>query len=147
MAFPLMTTNVSNIQTLLDEPTQDATALKAIFDKSAEDIVEYLNTVLLVALEENTLGSSGAENIGCGAIAGVVGTKVRDMLVSLKTQLDGVALGAVPDDSLTETKMAADMKKDIAGGVLSYDAFLTDSSTATKRDINAYNTLTMGGLV
>lgn len=147
MAFPQMTTSVSNIQTLLDEPTESAAQLKALFDKGAEDIVDYLNTVLLVALEENTLGSSAAESIGCGAISGVSGTKIRAMLVDLKSQIDGVALGSIPDGSIAAVKMAADMTKDIAGGILAYDTFVSNSSVSTKRDINAANTLTMGGLL
>lgn len=147
MAFPTMTTSVSNIQTQPDEPVISAATLKALFDKAGEDIVAYINSTLLVALEENTLGSSGAESLGCAAIAGVTGTKVRAILVDLKDQIDAIVLGSIPDASITAAKMDADMQKDIAGGILSYDTFVTDSSTATKRDINAHNTLMMGGLL
>lgn len=146
MAFPTMTTSVSNIQALLDEPTQSAAQLKALFDKAGEDIVTYINSTLLVALEENTLGSSGAENLGCAAIAGVTGTKVRAMLVDLKAQIDAVVLGTIPDGSITAAKMDSDMTKDIAGGILAYDTYVTNSALVTKRDINIYNTVTMGGL-
>lgn len=146
MAFPTMTTSVSNVAALLDEPTESAAQLKAIFDKAGEDIVAYINSTLLVALEENTLGSSGAENLGCAAIAGVTGTKVRAMLADLKDQIDAVVLGTIPDASITASKMAADMQKDITGGILAYDTYTANSSVVTKRDINIYNTVTMGGM-
>ena len=38
-----------------------------------------------------------------------------------KTDLSGVAIGAIPDDSVTEAKMANEMKKAMTGGVESYN--------------------------
>jgi hypothetical protein len=142
-----MTTSVANVQALLDDPTQTATQLKVIFDKAGTDIVTYLNMVLLPALEENTVGISGAENIGCGAIAGVAGTKVRAMLEDLKAQIDAAVIGTIPDASITASKMAADMTKDITGGIVSHDTYMSDTSFSTRRDINMHNIYTMGGLI
>jgi uncharacterized membrane protein len=142
-----MTTSVANVQALLDDPTQTATQLKVIFDKAGTDIVAYLNTVLLPALEENTVGTSGAENIGCGAIAGVTGTRVRAMLEDLKAQIDAAVIGTIPDASITASKMAADMTKDITGGIVSHDTYMSDTSFSTRRDINMHNIYTMGGLI
>lgn len=47
-----------------------------------------------------------------------------------KTELTGVALGAIPDDSVTEAKMANEMKKAVAGGVESYNTANTHRSNA-----------------
>jgi len=148
MAFTTMTGSVSNHQAIVgDVPALDATGFKELLDKAAEDIVAFINSTLLVELEENTVGVSAAEKIGSGAISGVTGTTVRDQISSLKAQIAAVALGAIPDGTLTETQMADDMKKDITGGVVSVNTYLSDASFSTRRDINMHTTYIMGGLI
>ena len=46
---------------LADQPTQSASALKAVFDSNSNELKEALNGVI-----DDLKGTSGAENIGCG---------------------------------------------------------------------------------
>ena len=47
--------------------------------------------------------------IGIDTIPGVTGTNVNEVLRDLKSQLDAVTLGAIPDRSLVSEKFAADL--------------------------------------
>lgn len=57
-----------------------------------------------------------------------------DAQLATKTELANTVLGQITDNTLTEAKMANEMKKDIVGGVLSYNKF-----------INLNRNLSMGG--
>ena len=118
-----------------------------LFDAAAVAIKAFLNSTLLVELEENTAGVSAAERLGSAAISGVTGTTVRAQIADLKSQMTALILGQIAAGTLTETEMADDMKKDIAGGIVSRDTYLSDSSFSTRRDINMHNTYVMGGLI
>jgi hypothetical protein len=65
----------------------------------------------------------------------------------LKAQIDAAVIGTIPDASITASKMAADMTKDITGGIVSHDTYMSDTSFSTRRDINMHNIYTMGGLI
>jgi hypothetical protein len=150
MAYPLLTTDLDFILALSDLPneTDNMTAdeLKAMFDAGPNAIKTWINTVLLVALESNTAGSSGAQNLGSAPISGVAGTKVWDQLSDLKSQISAMILGVIADGTLTAAKMAADMSKDISGGITSYSAYTANNALLLRRRINDQTTAVMGGL-
>lgn len=80
-----------------------------------------------------TVGSSGATKIGASSDTGVTGATVEAQIKQLKTEQTGIVLGEIPDNTLTEAKMQAEMKKQ-AGGVAPYDIALiseTAGGTAT----------------
>ena len=69
-----------------------------------------------------------ANNIGNKPLVLGGTNKLQPTLEWLKSQIDKTALGQIPDGSLTEIKMANEMKKDIEGGVASYDSLRNLSS-------------------
>lgn len=52
MSLPKCTVQTNNIQNLPDSPTQSPQELKEIFDKSGEDIKNYINKGLIPKIEE-----------------------------------------------------------------------------------------------
>jgi hypothetical protein len=64
-----------------------ADQIKNKFDSQALELKTTLNN-LIIALGSTVLGDSGAKNIGTGAISGVTGATVQDMLINLKSQID-----------------------------------------------------------
>lgn len=52
MSLPTCTVNTNNIQNLPDSPTLSADELKQEFDKSEKDIKDYINDILLPAVEK-----------------------------------------------------------------------------------------------
>lgn len=106
------------IKDLPDKPNSAYTALqiKEYFDSSPEELRLALNA-LIDRLKAVVDGDSGADNIGVTAIEGVDGATLQAVLESLKGidddnynsllfQLQGVALGQIPDGSVTEKKLA-----------------------------------------
>lgn len=75
--------------------------------KSLQEIVADLYTKS--ALASKTVGADGARLIGVDTIPGVAGATVNEVLRDLKSQLDAVALGAIPDKSLTSEKFAENL--------------------------------------
>lgn len=52
MSLPVCTVNTNNIQNLPDSPTLTSNELKQAFDRSSKDLKDYLNDILLPAVEE-----------------------------------------------------------------------------------------------
>lgn len=52
MSLPVCTVNTNNIQNLPDSPTLTPDELKQEFDKSGKDLKDYLNDILLPAVEQ-----------------------------------------------------------------------------------------------
>ena len=59
MSLTRLTTNLNNLSSLADQPTEAASELKAVFDKAGNDIKSYINNTLLPEIEENFISSSG----------------------------------------------------------------------------------------
>ena len=98
--------------------------------------LDYIGKVAIALGKHNNLidhllattdGSSGADSIGVTTIPGVTGATTQAVLESLKTLIDNAVTGNIPDNTLTEAKMANEMKKDISGGVASYALVSTHS--------------------
>ncbi len=62
-----------------------------------------------------------AGNIPFAPAVGVPADTVQAAVVNVQAQLAGIALGAIPDGSVTQAKMAMDMKKNVRGGVAAYE--------------------------
>lgn len=89
---------------LTDSPVGSATEVKLLFDKLATFVATTMNANS-TALEKDTT-TSGAEQIGCSAITGVnsgVKGNIREMLVSLKALIDGVAVAGLSTNSIDES--------------------------------------------
>jgi len=110
MALTKFTDDVDIIQTLSDTPnaTEGLTSaqLKAKFDEAVNLIKTYLNDGL---------------------------TDELDTDFATKQDLADSELGEISDNSLTEAKMATEMKKDVATGVASYQRALNIQRTITMR--------------
>lgn len=71
--------------------------------RSMQEIVSDLYTAS--ELSSTELGNDGARLIGVDVIPGVTGTNVNAALRNLKEQLDGVTIGAIPDNSIGSEKL------------------------------------------
>ena len=93
-------------------PTNPATeaAARSQVDGAIQEAYDMLNT--------ETVGASGADYVKSAPVTGLVGNTVFALLGALKAyadsilaQIQGIVLGQIPDNSLTEAKMANEMKK------------------------------------
>lgn len=81
-------------------------AVRECLQASADQLRDYINEILIPALESAAAGLSGAERIGSAEITGVTGETIYAQIANLKSQLDGVSQGAVSDGSITTAKLA-----------------------------------------
>lgn len=75
--------------------------------RSMQEIVGDLYTAS--ELSSTEIGKDGSRLIGIDVIPGVVGENVNEALRNLKEQLDGVVIGAIPDNSIGSEKLMADL--------------------------------------
>lgn len=101
-----------------DKVRGQADATKEYFDKAPNDIKVYVNDTL---------------------------TEEIELQFATKEELADVVLGQIPDNTLTEAKMANEMKKDIDGGVASYSALssIASSPVADLSALKAIDTTSM----
>lgn len=78
-----------------------ATQLKARFDASMMQVLLPRFNALI-----DMLKAYGAALVDAQAIDGVTGSTLQEQLENLKTQLDGVSTGSIPDGSLTDAKLS-----------------------------------------
>lgn len=113
LALTKLTDDLDIIQALADLPntTDGLTAqqLKAKFDEAVNLVKTYVNNTLTAELDTD---------------------------FATKADLAASELGDISDNTLTEAKMATEMKKDVATGVASY-----------QRALNIQRTITMKGSV
>lgn len=98
------TKKVSDLADKPNEAGMTAALVKSQFDSSPEELRVALNGVIDKLMAVVT-GASGAHHVGSAVIDGVTGATVFEQLLSLKTQLNGLALGSIPDKSLTYEKL------------------------------------------
>ena len=105
MAFDRMTDDMNIISKLTDEPNDEggmtASALKAAFDKAGTLAKTAINK-LIAALGAST----AAGNIGFARSTEVPADNVQDAIDNVQSQIAGVAMGEVPNGSVTAEKMA-----------------------------------------
>ncbi len=75
--------------------------------RSMQEIVSDLYTAS--ELSSTEIGKDGSRLIGIDVIPGVVGENVNEALRNLKEQLDGVVIGAIPDNSIGSEKLMSDL--------------------------------------
>lgn len=106
MAFDSMTDDMNIISKLPDEPNDEggmtASAFKATFDKAGTLAKTAINK-LIAALGAST----AAGNIGFSPTAGVNKTNIQAAIENVQSQIAGVALGSIPDGSITAQQIAA----------------------------------------
>lgn len=106
MAFDSMTDDMNIISKLPDEPNDEggmtASAFKATFDKAGTLAKTAINK-LIAALGAST----AAGNIGFSPTAGVNKTNIQAAIENVQSQIAGVALGSIPDGSITARQLAA----------------------------------------
>lgn len=105
MAFTSISKDMNIISVLSNLPNEDdgltAEELKEKFDEGGLALKEYINDTLLSELE----GVSGSEKLGAKAISGVAGANIYLQISDLKTQLDELTMGSIPDNSLETIKL------------------------------------------
>jgi hypothetical protein len=82
-----------------------AAGVKAVMDSQGLELLGYVNAIL-DALKAVVADGSGAHQVGSAPITGVDGATVYAQLTALKTAIDGVAMGEVPDGSVTGAKLS-----------------------------------------
>ncbi|MDO4174665.1 MAG: hypothetical protein Q4D42_07860 [Eubacteriales bacterium] len=97
------------IAALDDRPQLSAADLKAYFDGDPQQLMQAHN-----ALVEALLAPAAASSIGFSAGDGIAGNTLQAALEDVHEQLNEVALGTVPDASITEQKLSADIRQQLA---------------------------------
>ncbi|MDD6611887.1 MAG: hypothetical protein PUE91_06760 [Clostridiales bacterium] len=97
------------ITALEDRPAMSAADLKAYFDASPIQLMQAHNR-LVKALT----GTTAAENLGFSATAGISGTNIQAAVEDVQQQLADVALGSVPDGSISEEKLSESIQNDLS---------------------------------
>ena len=130
MALNQLSTDVEVIAQLGDEPNTDdgltPAQLKAKFDFGSKTIKSHINTEVTDALNSDTDGDSGADNIGMtqlanyGSATTTVQANVEALDAQVKTNRDDIdtntsdiaslVAGTIPDGSVTNAKLATDVK-------------------------------------
>ena len=122
MAFDRMTDDMNIISKLPDEPNDEggmtASAFKATFDKAGTLAKTAINK-LIAALGAST----AAGNIGFARSTGVPSDTVQGAIENVQSQIAGVALGSIPDGSITAQQLAggAVTAEKVADGALVID--------------------------
>ena len=94
---------------LEDRPALSAADLKAYFDANPIQLMQAHNR-LVKALT----GTTAAANLGFSATAGISGDTIQAALEHVQQQLTDVALGSVPDGSISEEKLSEGVQNDLA---------------------------------
>ena len=124
-----------------------ATAISGLTGATVQSLLESAKTLIdtksdttnvytKAEINSTTPSTSGTEILGARAITGVTGATAYAQIGDLKTQIDGVVLGSIPDDSLTNAKLGTDIK------VGSLAALTTTDKTSVVNAINELVTTT-----
>lgn len=127
MAFTRITADMNNHQSLMDEPNIEngltAEELKKLYDKAANDLKDGVNK--LIDELEDTTGASfiNSEPVHAGDISE---NSILAKLKMLYKEIQNVTQGAIPDGSITESKLDAD-----------YSALLAKKNGELQDNLNA----------
>lgn len=97
------------ISALADRPALSAEDLKAYFDANPLQLMHAHN-----ALAQALSDTAGAKQIGFTGTSGVSASNVQQAIEQVQQQLSDLALGSVPDGSITTAKLAASLQQQIA---------------------------------
>ena len=129
-------TRLKKLTSYIYSPTNPASedAIREQIDDSIQEVYDNVTDVL----SSTTQGDSGAFNTGINS-TGVTASNVEDAVAEVQANVAGATLGLIPDNTLTEAKMADEMKKQV-GGVAEYDTVATNT---TNISTNASNITTI----
>ncbi len=111
-------------------PESEAEA-RAQIQTPLNQLREALNG-LMAELENAVTESSGAENIGSAAIAGVSGLTLYDQLADLKTQIDAVVSGGLTDNIIENNHLSDDC---VTGAEIANDSIDSEHYAAGSIDL------------
>ena len=94
---------------LIDQPNMQPDELKAYFDSSPEEVRQAHNA-LCDALTTATTAATAAANLGFQSTAGVPADNVQDAIEDVQSQLTDAVLGNIPSGSVTNDKLAQDVR-------------------------------------
>lgn len=117
MPLQELTGFTNKIADLPDKPSMTASALKAYWDSSPEEVRVALNAVVTI-LKGVVDGDSGADNIGATALTPQSGETVQEILEYLKLQIDNLVLDVTPDASMTRQKLSLDVQKTLDSEII-----------------------------
>lgn len=134
MAFDRMTDDMNIISKLPNEPNDEggmtASAFKATFDKAGTLAKTAINKLIA------SLGAStAAGNIGFARSTEVPADNVQDAIENVQSQIAGVAMGEVPNGSVTAEKLAdgaVTSKKMEAIGITSFTCEISSGTVLMK---------------
>lgn len=106
--------NLKGVLTLIDQRLKEGASNLETHKDSDDHDERYTPSEVLQS-------QNGASNIGNIPLILGAPYKLQATLEWLRQQINNTALGQVPDGSLSEIKMASDMRKDINGGVASFN--------------------------
>ena len=104
-----LTSFTKKIIDLIDQPNMQPNELKAYFDSSPEELRQAYNG-LCDALTTATSAATAAANLGFQTTAGVPADNVQDAIENVQEQLDAAVMGNIPSGSVTENKLAQDVR-------------------------------------
>ena len=104
-----LTSFTKKIIDLIDQPNMQPNELKAYFDSSPEEVRQAHNA-LCDALTTATTAATAAANLGFQSTAGVPADNVQDAIEDVQAQLTDAVLGNIPSGSVTQDKLAQDVR-------------------------------------
>ena len=104
-----LTSFTKKIIDLIDQPNMQPNELKAYFDSSPEEVRQAYNG-LCDALTTATSAATAAANLGFQTTAGVPADNVQDAIEDVQAQLTDAVLGNIPSGSVTQDKLAQDVR-------------------------------------
>lgn len=142
MAFTRSDTKTNYISELLDLPNDQqgltAAQLKAKFDQAGTDLKNWINNVLLPALESTVAGSSGASNIGATAITDLDGTTVQALLESLRNKLKSTTLNASGADFVNSSGVSGLTGNTVQALLNALKSYIDTHKTSSDHDARYY---------
>ena len=130
------------IASLPDQPNMQPDELKAYFDSSPEQLRQAHNG-LCDALTEATSATSAAAGLGFQRTAGVPADNVQAAVENVQAQLDAAVMGNIPSGSVTQDKLAQDVRDrftTIENAASSEASTRASADTSLQNQINSVQT-------
>lgn len=127
-----ITDDVNFNQTQPTEPTLSESDFKIGLDSNAQKLKDYINNILNDLLNSSdTVDQSGSFRIGHSS-ANITADNAGDAIEELYNAIVDIVLGQIPDNSLTNSKLATDIK---VGSLATLTTTIKDSVTNAINEI------------
>ena len=136
-----LTSFTKKIIDLIDQPNMQPDELKAYFDSSPEEVRQAHNS-LCDALTTATSAATAAANLGFQTTAGVPADNVQDAIEDVQAQLTAAVLGNIPSGSVTQDKLAQDVRDHFTAIETAAATEVTNRTSADNNLQNQINTHT-----